>query len=337
MMKRIPIRVLAPCPVLALTVAFLLAALLTTAPAQAAPVTANAPQAPATTQTPAAPAIKSSAPSVSPDADARGSGGAAPVTATPAPSQAPVAPTAPGEAGQARPTGIDLLKRIDSLVTFTEGDFSAEYLMVQTKPGEGTTTTNFVIFRRDAEEKYLILILSPPQDKGKGYLKIGNNLWFYDPADRRFTFTSAKDRFQNSNARNSDFTRSSFAVDYRIVSTRAEKLGKFDCTVLDLEATSDEVTFPRTILWVDNEDLLVRKKEDYSLSNQLLRTTAIPTYQRFANRFVPVTVVIVDHLRGRMIDGKFQSETTRITISRPSLARQPDTLYTKGYLERLGR
>ncbi|MCX7787643.1 MAG: outer membrane lipoprotein-sorting protein [Spirochaetes bacterium] len=252
------------------------------------------------------------------------------------PWNAPVRNTAPLAPGQSL-SGVELLKRIDSLVSFPEGDFSAEYLMVQTKPGEGTTTTNFVIFRRDAEEKYLILILSPPQDKGKGYLKIGNNLWFYDPADRRFTFTSAKDRFQNSNARNSDFTRSSFAIDYRITSSRQEKLGKFDCTVLDMEATSDEVTFPRTILWVDNTDLLVRKKEDYSLSNQLLRTTAIPTYQRFHNRFVPVTIHIVDHLRGRTMDGKFQSETTRITISRPSLAPQPDSLYTKGYLERLGR
>jgi outer membrane lipoprotein-sorting protein len=296
-------RAFATSPVLAFLAAFLFTAFSVAAPVSANPTKA----APALSNSPGAPR-----------------------------SDSPI-PAAPGQDGQARPTGVDLLKRIDSLVTFTEGDFSAEYLMVQTKPGEGTTTTNFVIFRRDAEEKYLILILSPPQDKGKGYLKIGNNLWFYDPADRRFTFTSAKDRFQNSNARNSDFTRSSFAVDYRIISTRQEKLGKFDCTVLDMEATSDEVTFPRTILWVDNEDLLVRKKEDYSLSNQLLRTTAIPTYQRFANRFVPVTVVIVDHLRGRMIDGKFQSETTRITISRPSLARQPDTLYTKGYLERLGR
>ncbi len=234
-------------------------------------------------------------------------------------------------------TGVDLLKRIDSLVSFPEGDFSAEYVMTIKKPGEGSSTTNFVIFRRDAEEKYLILILSPPQDKGKGYLKIKNDLWFYDPADRRFTYTSAKDRFQNSNARNSDFTRSTFAQDYRITKSWQEKLGKFDCTVLDMEALSEEVTFPRTILWVDNEDLLVRKKEDYSLSNQLLRTTAIPTYQRFSNRFVPVTILMVDHLRGRVLDGKFVNETTHLTISRPSLEKQPDSLYTKGYLERLGR
>jgi outer membrane lipoprotein-sorting protein len=232
---------------------------------------------------------------------------------------------------------IELLKRIDAQVSFLEGDFSAEYVMVQNKPGEGVTTNNFVIFRRDSEEKYLILIMSPPQDKGKGYLKIGNNLWFYDPADRRFTFTSAKDRFQNSNARNSDFTRSSFAVDYRITASWEEKLGKFDCTVLDLQALSDEVTFPRTKLWISNDDLLVRKKEDYSLSNQLLRTTALPTYQRFADRYVPVTVIIVDHLRGRTMDGRFVNENTRITISRPSLVKQPDSLYSKGYLEKLGQ
>ncbi len=233
--------------------------------------------------------------------------------------------------------GVDLLKKIDAQVSFLEGDFSAEYVMVQQKPGEGATTTNFVIFRRDKEEKYLILIMDPPADKGKGYLKIGNNLWFYDPADRRFTFTSAKDRFQNSNARNSDFTRSSFAVDYTTSASWSERLGKFDCTVLDLKAVSDEVTFPRTKLWISNDDLLVRKKEDYSLSDQLLRTTAIPTYQKFAGRYVPVSILILDHLRGMNIGGKFVNETTKITISRPSLVKQPDGLYTKGYLEKLGQ
>ena len=67
------------------------------------------------------------------------------------------------------------------------------------------------MFRRDRENTYLIVITKPEEDRGKGYLKSGNNLWFYDPVSRRFTFTSAKDRFQNMNARNSDFTRSNLA------------------------------------------------------------------------------------------------------------------------------
>ena len=230
----------------------------------------------------------------------------------------------------------ELLRSVDQLVSFQDSDFSAEYLIVQNKAGEGVDSTQAVIFRRDGANKYLILILAPVVDRGKGYLKIDDSLWLYDPVSRKFTFTSSKERFRNSNARNSDFTRSSFARDYDIGRVGREKLGKFDCTVLDLKANNAEVTFPITKLWISN-DSLVRKSEDYSLSGQLLRTILIPTYQGIGGRFVPVTIIIADQLKGRKIDGKFVGDRTQITITKPSLEKLPDNLFTKTYLEKVGK
>ena len=106
---------------------------------------------------------------------------------------------------------------------FPDTDFSALYSFVQETPGQGSSSKQAMVFRRDKENTYLIVIVKPEEDKGKGYLKSGDNLWYYDPVSRRFTFTSAKDRFQNMNARNSDFTRSNLAGDYKVVgSARAE-------------------------------------------------------------------------------------------------------------------
>lgn len=228
------------------------------------------------------------------------------------------------------------LKHIDTLLTFTEGDFSAEYTIAQEKPGQGTTISKAAVFRRDGSGTYLILMLEPADDKGKGYLKVDDSLWFYDPADRRFTFTSAKERFRNSNARNSDFSRSNFAGDYEVRGTSREKLGKFDCTVLDLSATNAEVAFPRTKLWVTDDDL-VRKMEDYSLSGTLMRIVATPTYQKVGSHYAPVAVLIVDALRGKTIGGKFLNEKTQITIAKPSLTAQPDSIYSKAYLEKVSK
>ena len=230
----------------------------------------------------------------------------------------------------------DLLQKVDSLVSFPDSDFSAEYTFVENKPGEGVDSTQAAIFRRDSENKYLILILAPEGDRGKGYLKIGDNLWFYDPVPRKYVFTSSRDRFRNSNARNSDFTESSFASDYDIEKAGQEELGKFDCTVLELKANSNEVTFPFTKLWI-SDDSLVRKSENYSLSGQLLRTVLIPTYQGIGNRFVPRTIVIVDQLKGKEVNGKFVGDRTQITISKPSLAKLPDNLFTNAYLEKVSR
>jgi outer membrane lipoprotein-sorting protein len=237
----------------------------------------------------------------------------------------------------AQTTGsADILRVIDAQVSFLDQDFSAEYTITQEKPGQGSSVTKAAVFRRDRENKFLILILEPPADKGKGYLKIGDTLWVYDPVSRRFNVSSARNRFQNSNARNSDFTTSTLAKDYRISSEAAERLGAYNTRVYELESVHSEVTFPFMKIWVD-ENNLVRKFEDYSLSRQLLRTTAIPTYQRVGDRFVPAHIVIVDALQGRTVDGVFRSERTIIGVAKPTLNRLSELIFTQAYLERVGR
>ena len=50
---------------------------------------------------------------------------------------------------------------------------------------------------------------------------------------------------------------------------------------------------------------------------------------------MPQTVVIVDELKGAVIDGVFEKERTIYTISRPSLERLPNATFTKAWLEKL--
>ncbi len=229
-----------------------------------------------------------------------------------------------------------LLKRADNLVNYPESDFSAEYTIVQDKPGQQRSTTVAAVFRRDSRESYVILIKEPAINKGQGYLKQGGTLWFFDPESRKFNSTSSSDRFQNSNARNSDFTQSTLAKDYDVISGQEGNLGKFECWILDLEANNDDVTYPKMKIWI-SKDGLVRKSEDYSLSGQLLRTTAIPDYYKIGDVFVPKRILFIDALRGATINGKFRNEKTQITIGRPSLDNLPDSVFSKSFLESMNR
>ncbi len=228
----------------------------------------------------------------------------------------------------------NLLKKVDNLVTFEDTDLSAEYTIVKRDPDGATSTNAAAMFRRDRTDQFLILILEPVVDKGKGYLKIGDNLWLYDPVGRSFTFTSARERFQNSSARNSDFRRSNYYKDYQVISGKKTSLGKFDCFLLELDAVSEDVSFQKIKIWI-SEDNLVRKIEDYSLSGQKMRTTAIPTYQKVGERWVPKKIVILDHLIYMEVSGKNVYERTTISIDNPSLKELPDTVYTKEYLEKV--
>lgn len=228
-------------------------------------------------------------------------------------------------------TGADLLKKIDALVTF-ESDYAGILEIKQEKPDQSPTVTKVALFRRDRESKYHLEILSPEKDRGKKYLKVGNTLWVFDPQADRLTSTDARERFQNSNARTSDFVRTPLAEDYKIVKTTSAPLGKWKTQVYELEAIRVDVPYFRSKIWV-SEDNLVRKTEDYSKEGQLLRTTAIPTYTKIGDKWDPARIVILDELRGKTVNGKFLQERTEIVVTKPNLAKQPDSLFSLAYLE----
>ncbi|RPJ06797.1 MAG: outer membrane lipoprotein-sorting protein [Spirochaetaceae bacterium] len=229
-----------------------------------------------------------------------------------------------------------MLRYADSLVTYTGVDFSAEYTIVRDIPKQGMSTTECAMFRRDSEKKYVIIITKPDINKGQGYLKMDDTVWFYDPESRKFNSTSSRERFQNSNARNSDFTQSTMAQDYDVVSGKQVTLGIYKCWLLDLKANNDRVEFPIMKIWI-SEDGLVRKAENYSLSGQLLRTMAVAGYQKIGEKFVPNKILLVDNLAGAEVNGTFVHEKTQITINRPSLKTLPDSVFSKTFLETSSR
>jgi len=126
-------------------------------------------------------------------------------------------------------TDEQLLARVDSLASFLDTDFSAEYTIVTDRPGQGLTTTVAGIFRRDANETYVIVVMQPTANRGQGYLRQGNTLWVYDPQSRRFNTTSNTARFQNTNARNSDFTRSTLSQDFKTLTRGTLTLPALRC------------------------------------------------------------------------------------------------------------
>lgn len=232
-----------------------------------------------------------------------------------------------------------LLLKAQNNTAFFGTDFCADYTIVQDKPGEGRSVTNAIIYRRDSASKWTILLTGPAKDKGKGYLKFDSNIWFYDPVDKAFTFTSARDKIQGTNVSTSDLAPHNYTSNYKIESSNSVKLGSYDCTVFELSAVSSNVEYPRLKLWVSS-DGLIRKRDDFSLSGQRLRTLAIPSYQKVvsgsATYWIPVNMVIQDGLKGKKINGKMEYEKSVISIANPKLEKVSDTVYTKPYLEMNG-
>lgn len=222
-----------------------------------------------------------------------------------------------------------ILKKIDSMTNFDDSDLSCTYSVVSEKPGEEKSIQQMRMFRRDREDKFVILMLKPEIQKGQGYLQIDENLWFYDPDSRKFARTSLKENFQNSEAKNSDFKSSSFSEDYDIEHSSEGKLGRYEVHIFELKANNSEVTYPKEKLWVRKDIHLLLKVEDYSLSGRLMRTVYYPGYVSLGERYIPSKVLLIDELN--------KGERSQMTVKDASVAVLPDSVFTKAYIERVNR
>ena len=226
----------------------------------------------------------------------------------------------------------ELLRAIDRSRSFDTTDFSATFTVVSEKAGDVTSVLKVRMFRRDAGEKFVLVYLEPNVQRGRGYLQVDDNLWFYDPESRKFSHSSLRESLGDSEARNSDLTQSSLAEDYVVEASAEDRLGRYDVHVLDLRARHDEVTFPGVKLWVRRDNNLILKVQNFSLSGRLVRSDYFPKYVRVEgveDRLLPAQMLLVDELKA--------GERTQMTIADISLARLPDSVFTKSYLERVNR
>lgn len=220
-----------------------------------------------------------------------------------------------------------MLTEIDELGNFEGTDFSAVYTIVSEKPGEEKSVTQARLFRRDTEDQFVLIILQPQVQRGQGYLRVDDNVWFYDPESRKFEKSTLRDNVQDSDAQNSDFNRNSLAEDYEVVGWEEGTLGRYEVYILDLEAITNDVSYEKMRIWVRKDIAIILKEENYSVSNRLMRTVVYPKYTKVGDRVLPSNALIVDQLN----DG----ERTQFSLQDATIAEIPDYVFSKSYLERV--
>ncbi len=236
---------------------------------------------------------------------------------------------ASGTAAGAAPDFQKILSLIDERSIFPKVDFSAIVEIKTTDPEKGNSDERSASFRRDSLDAFLILTLEPATAKGQGMLLIADNLWKYDPLSRKFSHSSLKENYGGSTAKNSDFRGSSKAKDYKVSGSSSGTLGKFDCWILDLEATRTDVTYPFMKIWVSKADSLMLKAEEYSLTKRVLRTSLFPSYTKLADKYIATRAIF--------IDGLVVGKRTEFIISDLSVRTLPDDMFTKTYLEKVNK
>src|SRR5688500_1868528 len=87
------------------------------------------------------------------------------------------------------PVGLALdEKQTKELVTLVDGrqrntgDYRSIVLMDQKEKDGSTKAFEARVYRRDADDKWMILFTKPKAEAGKGYLRVEKNLFLYEPS-----------------------------------------------------------------------------------------------------------------------------------------------------------
>ncbi len=228
-----------------------------------------------------------------------------------------------------------LLEEIDRRQR-NNGDYKALAFIEQRERGKSDLLYEVAIYRRDRDDKLMLLFLKPKSEAGKGYLRLENNLFFYDPTVGKWERRTERERIGGTGSQRADFDESRLAEQFEPELVGSEKLGRFQTWHLKLTAKEGaDVAYPIVELWVDKETGNVLKQQERALSGRLMRTSYYPKWGRVFSQSKGEDVYFPKEIR--IYDEVEKGKQTRIVMRKVDLSPLDPNIFTKAYLESKSR
>ncbi len=233
------------------------------------------------------------------------------------------------------PRMVELLKAVDERQN-SSGDYRSLAYMIQKEKDKVDVAYEAEVLRRSKDQKFIIMFLQPKAQQGQGYLRVDQNLWFYDPSVGRWERRTERERIGGTNSRRSDFDESRLAIEYDPSWVGEGKLGKFDTVILSLKGKEGvDLAFPVIKLWIDAATKNILKREEYALSGRLMRTSYYPKWSRVFSESKGAEVWFPQEIH--FFDEIEKQNSTHITIKSVDLKPLPENVFTKAWLEERSR
>lgn len=230
---------------------------------------------------------------------------------------------------------VKLLRVVDERQR-NSGDWRSVAYIEQKEKGKETVVYEAQVFRRSADQKFMILFTKPRTSAGQGYLRVDKNLWFYDPAVGKWERRTERERIGGTNSRRSDFDESRLAEEYDPEDNGEEKLGAYTAQVMTLTGKPGlDLAFPKIKLWVDKATSNVLKRQEFALSGKLLRTSYYPKWKKLFSESKKEDIWYPQEIR--FFDEIEKENSTLILIKKVDLRALEANLFTKAWLESKSR
>lgn len=246
----------------------------------------------------------------------------------------PVGAAAPS-AAPGQPDLVQILQVIDERQQNT-GDYKSIAYLEQKERGKEDVAREVVFYRRDADDKLMILFTKPKTEAGKGYLRLDKNLFLYDPTVGKWERRTERERIAGTDSRRQDFDESRLALEYDPKYVGEQSLGKFKVHHLALTAKAGvDVAYPLVDIYVDIATNNILKREDKALSGKLMRTTYYPKWNKMYSESKKGDVYFPAEIR--IFDEVEKGNSTLIVIRETDLRPLDANLFTKAWLESKSR
>lgn len=215
-------------------------------------------------------------------------------------------------------------------------DLSAKVSLTEERVRQGIRESEYMYYRRDSDDSFILAALSPEREKGNGYLRVADSMWMYRTNTRTFQHMSRNDRIGDSDISAESFEKRKLTELYRPVVDKDDKeiyteefLGKFPVYKFEVEAIVNDVSYPKHTYWVRRDNFLELKKDSYSLSGTLMQTLYSLEYTNIDDKFIPIKIISINQFE--------KGNKTLLKISAISLKPVDNNVFTKAYLENLSK
>ncbi|MCD6447014.1 MAG: outer membrane lipoprotein-sorting protein, partial [Candidatus Marinimicrobia bacterium] len=187
----------------------------------------------------------------------------------------------------AYPDGDELLKKMDKVMTSDTQKLSSK-MIINTNRGSRTIETRSYT---KGEDYSFTEYLAPAREEGIKMLKIGDDLWTYDPdADRTITISGhmLRQSINGSDLSYEDMmSDETINEDYKATTTGEEIIFERACWVVELTALKVGVAYPTRKLWIDKERFLPLRGEYFAKSGKMLKRMEIREVMQTDGRWFP--------------------------------------------------
>ena len=195
------------------------------------------------------------------------------------------------------PSGEDVLRRVDQNM-FAESRIVVSRMIIHGR--RETRTVESKTWQRGTSDAYTEY-LAPAREKGTKMLKLGDDLWTYDPGTDRTIMISGS--MLRQSVMGSDLSYEDMMEDprlehsYAATVTGTETVDGRTCWVVSLTAKVEGLAYETRRVWVDAERFVPLREDLYAKSGRLLKTIQLSAVRGVQGRWVPAHALYRDVLK----------------------------------------